>query len=99
MRKSLEPIDASTGRSINPMDRTPRLWVRFPVGEACHKHPGQDLVLTAEPIKSGSMLCTKCTVQKKPGVGRSSSWGTKNSWKKPWIRIQIGPKFWIRNQI
>ena len=65
------------------MDRTPRLWFRFPVGEECHKQPWPDLVLTAEPIKTGSMLL--CIVQylyvimyKQPqGVGRSSFWGTK----------------------
>ena len=74
-----EPIEAST----KPMDRTPRLWFRFPVGEECHKQPWPDLVLTAEPIKTGSMLL--CIVQhlyiimyKQPqGVGRSSFWGTK----------------------
>ena len=48
-----EPIEASTGRSLKPMDRTPRLWVRFPVGEVCHKHPGPDLVLTTETHKNG----------------------------------------------
>ena len=51
--------EASTGRNIKLMDRAPRLWVRFPIGEACHKHPGPDLVLTAEPIKTGIRLCTK----------------------------------------
>ena len=51
-----EPVESSTGRNIKLMDRTPWLWVWFPVGEACHKHPGPDLVLTAEPIKTGSMM-------------------------------------------
>ena len=44
----------STGRRLKLMDR---LWVQFPVGEACHKHPGPDLGLTAEPIKMGSIFC------------------------------------------
>ena len=54
-----KPVEVSTGtgRSLKPMDLTPRLWVRFPVDEACHKHPGPDLVLAAEPIKTCSMLC------------------------------------------
>ena len=29
----------STCKCLRPTDRTPRLWVQFPMGEACHKSP------------------------------------------------------------